>query len=139
MDLIQMDFNEIDLNERKLNMKTTVDITKTKELNSEEMDKVSGGTFTPNTYSKDTYHLVGISTRYNFFDKDEFKMMGQAISVDVANDIVSIARNMHSIINGGYHGANQIGYNEPRFIVAFNSQLYPKYGIKWDGVPGSDF
>ena len=35
-----MDFNEIDLNERKLNMKTTVDITETKELNSEEI--VSG-------------------------------------------------------------------------------------------------
>ena len=120
-------------------MNTAFELTEIKELNNEELSIVSGGTFTPNTYGKETYHLVGISTRYNFFDKDEFKIMGKSITVDEANDIVQIARNMHSIINGGYQGANQIGYNEPRFIVAFNSQIYPKYGIKWDGVQGSNF
>lgn len=120
-------------------MKTLVYKAERKELNDEELSKVSGGTFTPNTYSKDTYHLVGISTRYNFFDCDEFKMMGKPLTVDQANDIVKIARNVHSIINSGFHGANQIGYNEPRFIVAFNSQISPKYGIKWNGVQGSDY
>ena len=120
-------------------MNTTADVKTTNELNIEELNKVSGGTFTPNTYGKGTYHSVGISTRYNFFDEDEFKMMGRTLTYDEANDIVRIAKSVSSIINEGFSGANQIGFNEPRFIVTFNSQIFPKYGIKWDGVQGSDF
>ena len=50
------------------------------ELTLDELNLVSGGTFTKNRYSKGTYHSVGISTSYNFFDKDEFMFMSQKIS-----------------------------------------------------------
>ena len=120
-------------------MNTILDLEKRKELTCEELSNVAGGTFTPNTYGKETYHQIGISTRYNFWDEDEFKMMGKSLTVDQADDIVKIARNVSSVINGGFNGANRIGYNEPRFIVAFNSQISPKYGIKWDGVQGYDY
>lgn len=120
-------------------MYTLLDLEDRKELTCEELSIVAGGTFTPNTYRADAYHAIGISTRYNFFDKDEFRFMGRPITVSEADDLVRIARNVSSVINGGYQGANKIGYNEERFIVAFNSQISPKYGVKWDGVPGSDF
>ena len=108
-------------------------------LTSEEMTGIVGGTFTPNTHSKGTYHAVGISTSYNFFSKDEFRFMGSSISYDQANDIVAIARRVSSAINDGYQGANKIGYSDKMFINAFNSQLKLKYGIVWNGIPGTDF
>ncbi len=109
------------------------------ELTLDELNLVSGGTFTKNRYSKGTYHSVGISTSYNFFDKDEFMFMGQKISYQKANEIVALGDTVYNVLNEGNHGANIIGYGEPAFIRAFNSQLKLKYGIQWNGVPGSDF
>ena len=109
------------------------------ELDQEEMAAAAGGTFTPNTYSKGTYHSFGISTRYNFFASDEFSFMGRSISYDQANDIVVLGRRVSDAINTGFHGANRIGNSDPMFINAFNSQLKLKYGFVWNGVPGSDF
>ncbi len=110
----------------------------TQILTPEEMATISGGTFTRNTYTKDAYHQVGISTCYNFFSKDEFRFMGRSISYDQANDLVKIGRMVSSAINEGHQGANKIGYGEKMFINAFNSQVKIKYGIVWDGVPGRD-
>ena len=56
------------------------------EVNMEEMALANGGTFTPNTYRKEAYHKVGISTSYHLFDKDEFTFMGRSITYDQAND-----------------------------------------------------
>lgn len=109
------------------------------ELRSEELDRVSGGTFTPNTYREAEYHSYGISTSYHFFDKDEFRFMGRSITIDQANDIVDIGRRVSSVINEGFSGANKIRVSEKRFIAAFNSQIFPKYGVKWDGVAGCCF
>ena len=109
------------------------------ELTPEEMTGAAGGTFTSNTYSKSTYHSVGISTRYNFFCEDEFMFMGRGISYQQANDIVALAKRVYNVLNEGNHGANIIGYGEPAFIRAFNSQLSLKYGIQWNGVAGSDY
>ena len=109
------------------------------ELTLDELNLVSGGTFTKNRYSKGTYHSVGISTSYNFFDKDEFMFMGQKISYQKANEIADIADRVYNVLNEGNQGANIIGYGEAAFIRAFNSQLKLKYGIQWNGVPGSDF
>ena len=106
------------------------------EVNLEDLAAVCAGTFTPNTYSEAMYHAVGISTRYNFFEADEFWFMGQPISYDMANDIVRIARQVSEAINQGHHGANIIGYDEEAFIRAFNSQLKIKYGITWSGLQG---
>ena len=111
----------------------------TEELTLDIMNKVPGGTFTVNTYSKSTYHSVGISTSYNFFDKDEFMFMGRKITYQQANEIVALAQRVYHVLNDGNHGANTIGYNEPAFIRAFNSQLSLKYGIQWNGAPGYDF
>ena len=109
------------------------------ELTLEEMSRAAGGTFDPNKYSKSTYHSFGISTSYNFFDKDEFMFMGRGISYQQANDIVALAQRVYNVLNEGNHGANIIGYGEPAFIRAFNSQLSLKYGIQWNGAPGYDF
>ena len=109
------------------------------ELTLEEMTRAAGGTFTSNKYSKSTYHSVGISTSYNFFDKDEFMFMGQKISYQKANEIVDLGDTVYHVLNDGNQGANIIGYGEAAFIRAFNSQLKLKYGIQWNGVPGSDF
>ena len=111
----------------------------TEELTLDEMNRVAGGTFTRNTYSKSTYHSVGISTRYNVFCEDEFMFMGRGISYQQANEIVALAQRVYNVLNEGKHGANTIGYNEPAFIRAFNSQLMLKYGIQWNGVAGSDY
>ena len=111
----------------------------TEELTLDIMNKVTGGTFTVNTYSKSTYHSVGICTRYNFFCGDEFMFMGRGISYQQANDIVALAQRVYNVLNEGKHGANMIGYNEPAFIRAFNSQLNLKYGIQWDGSQGYDY
>ena len=109
------------------------------ELTLEEMTMAAGGTFTSNKYSKSTYHSVGISTKYGFFDKDEFMFMGQGISYERANEIVDLALRVYNVLNEGHHGANVIGYSEPAFIRAFNSQLNLKYGIQWNGVAGYDY
>ena len=109
------------------------------ELTLDELKLAAGGTFTSNKYSKSTYHSVGISTRYNFFDEDEFMFMGRKISYQQANDIVALAKRVYNVLNEGHNGANIIGYGEAAFIRAFNSQLSLKYGIQWNGVAGSDF
>ena len=109
------------------------------ELTLDELNQVAGGTFTSNKYSKSTYHSVGISTRYNFFCEDEFMFMGRGISYQRANEIVTLAKRVYNVLNEGNHGANIIGYGEAAFVRAFNSQLSLKYGIQWNGVPGSDF
>ena len=109
------------------------------ELTLEEMSRAAGGTFDPNKYSKSTYHSFGISTSYNVFDKDEFMFMGQKISYQRANEIVALGKRVYNVLNEGNHGANIIGYGEPAFIRAFNSQLSLKYGIQWNGAPGYDF
>ena len=111
----------------------------TVELTPEEMTRAAGGTFTSNTYSKSTYHSVGISTKYGFFDKDEFMFMGLVISYERANEIVALAKRVYNVLNEGHNGANMIGYGEAAFIRAFNSQLNLKYGIQWNGVPGHDY
>ena len=109
------------------------------ELTLDELKQAAGGTFTSNTYSKSTYHSIGISTRYNVFDEDEFMFMGRKISYQQANDIVALAKRVYNVLNEGNHGANIIGYGEAAFIRAFNSQLMLKYGIQWNGVAGSDY
>ena len=111
----------------------------TVELTPEEMTRVAGGTFTSNTYSKSTYHSVGISTKYSFFDKDEFMFMGRVISYEQANEIVALAKRVYNVLNEGHNGANMIGYGEAAFIRAFNSQLKLKYGIQWNGASGYDY
>ena len=109
------------------------------ELTLDELKRVTGGTFTSNKYSKSTYHSFGISTSYNFFDKDEFMFMGRTISYQQANEIVALGDRVYNVLNEGNHGANIIGYGEAAFIRAFNSQLSLKYGIQWNGVAGSDY
>ena len=109
------------------------------ELTLDELNRVAGGTFTSNKYSKSTYHSVGISTRYNFFCEDEFMFMGRGISYQRANEIVALAKRVYNVLNEGNNGANMIGYGEAAFIRAFNSQLSLKYGIQWNGVPGHDY
>ena len=109
------------------------------ELTLDELNLVTGGTFTSNKYSKSTYHSFGISTSYNFFDKDEFMFMGRTISYQQANEIVALGDRVYNVLNEGNHGANIIGYGEAAFIRAFNSQLSLKYGIQWNGVAGSDY
>ena len=109
------------------------------ELTLDELNLVTGGTLTSNKYSKSTYHSFGISTSYNFFDKDEFMFMGRTISYQQANEIVALGDRVYNVLNEGNHGANIIGYGEAAFIRAFNSQLSLKYGIQWNGVAGSDY
>jgi hypothetical protein len=108
-------------------------------LTPDELNRVTGGTFTKNKYSKSTYHSFGISTSYNFFDEDEFMFMGRTISYQQANEIVALGDRVYNVLNEGNNGANMIGYGEPAFIRAFNSQLKLKYGIQWNGAPGSDY
>ena len=110
-----------------------------RELSFEEMASAAAGTFTPNTYRKNGYQEVGISTCYHFFDKDEFRFAGREITLDQANDIVCMAIRLNNMMNTGHRGNNRVGINEPAFIRAFNSQLYLKYGFTWDGKPGTDF
>lgn len=110
-----------------------------KELTPDELAAAAGGTFTKNTFSKEAYHSVGISTRYHFFDSDEFMMMGRTISYAQANDIVKLANRVYGVLNDGQHGANCITFSEPAFVRSFNSQLSLVYGFKWDGVPGHDY
>ena len=109
------------------------------ELTLDDLNRVAGGTFDKNRYSKSTYHSVGISTRYNFFDEDEFMFMGRSISYQQANEIVALAQRVYNVLNEGKHGANMIGYGEAAFIRAFNSQLNLKYGIQWNGAQGYDY
>ena len=108
-------------------------------LTLDEIARVVGGTFTPNTYSESTYNLVGISTCYHPFSKDEFFFNGKSISYDQANAIVKLANIVYNTLNSGNHGANMIGYHEPAFIRAFNSQLRLKMGLVWDGTSGRSF
>jgi hypothetical protein len=110
-----------------------------KELNSEHLNTVAGGTFTPNTYSKAMYHAIGISTKYQFFSGDEFRFMGQGITYDQANEMVKLARKVKDMINSGARDNNVIGYSEPAFIRSYNCQLKLYYGLVWDGQPGYDY
>ena len=109
------------------------------ELTLDELKQAAGGTFDRNKYSKSTYHSLGISTRYNFFCEDEFMFMGRGISYQQANNIVALGQRVYNVLNEGNHGANIIGYGEPAFVRAFNSQLSLKYGIQWNGVAGYDY
>ena len=117
----------------------TTEKTRNIELDQNALAQVSGGTFTPNTYSKNAYHQIGICTCYNFFGADQFRIMDKDLTESEANELVDIAKRLNGIINSGYHGANKIGYSEPLFIQAFNIHLYAKYGIKWNGQPGYDY
>ncbi len=110
------------------------------EIAPEELAAAAGGTFTPNTYSKDMYHAIGISTSYHFFDRDEFRFGGESISYEEANRLVKMARMVHDCLNTGARGENVIKYDEKSFIRAFNSQLKAdnRYPL-WDGTKGRDF
>ena len=120
-------------------LNTEIAYNEIRELDGNEMPRITGGTFTPNTYRKAGYHMVGISTSYHFFDKDEFTFMGRSISYDQANDIVKLANRVMDVMNTGVRGANKVNTTDAAFIRAFNSQLNLKYGIQWDGVPGYDY
>ena len=52
-----------------------------RELRLDELNLVSGGTFTPNKYSEATYHELGISTCYHLFDRDEFYFNNRRITM----------------------------------------------------------
>lgn len=110
-------------------------------LLDEELNQVTGGTFTPNTYSASGYHTFGISTRYHFFSKDEFRYMGRPITYEQANEIMKIGNSVLCSLNSGYDHKNKIGPNEKAFIRAFNLQLSLSMGSNyiWNGIPGSDF
>ena len=85
------------------------------ELTAEELEQASGGTFFPNQYSKNQYHKVGISTNFHTFGRDEFFFMGNPISYETANRIVSIANDVSNVINTGKSFNDAIGYTEPVF------------------------
>lgn len=114
---------------------------KAQELNEKDLAEVSGGTFTPNTYTEDGYHEYGISTSYSFFEKDKFMYMGKPIDYDTANKIMKLGNLVKSSINGGFDNKNRIGSNEAAFIRAFNLQLALTFGpdFVWDGKPGKSF
>lgn len=97
-----------------------------------ELESVTGGTFTPNKYSKSEYHEVGICTEYNIIAEDRFKIMGVFITYETANKIVSDAQWIKKTF--GYSG-----YNDPGFIQTFNRVLNSLIYTQWDGVPGYDF
>ena len=118
---------------------TTMTTDAARLLSIDEMARVNAGTFTRNTYSKEMYHAIGISTSYHFFDKDEFRFMGRSISYDQANAMVVLARRVRDALNTDHRGSDAIGYSENAFIRAFNSQLHLTYGIVWNGAPGGDF
>ena len=111
----------------------------TMELGRDELAAAAGGTFTPNTYKKNVYHSVGISTDYRLLFPDQFKFMGRYITYEEANRIVEIANKVDKALNSGYRDNNKIGHNEPAFIRAFNSQLKIEFGMTWNGVAGHDF
>lgn len=110
-------------------------------LTDEELYQVTGGTFTPNSFSAYGYHQFGISTRYNIISKDEFIYMGHPISYEQANEIMRIGNSVMCSLNSGFDHKNKIGPNEKAFIRAFNLQLMLNYGRDyiWDGVPGTNF
>lgn len=106
-----------------------------------QLAEISGGTFTPNTYSKTGYHTYGISTSYHFFDRDEFYFMGHKISYATANKIMEIGNAVYSALNPkGTKPSDCIKPSEPAFIRAFNSQLklYFSTGYLWNGKQGHD-
>ena len=109
------------------------------ELEQNDLESVSGGTFWPNTHKKAFYHSLGISTRYNIISGDEFMFMGQPISYERAEEIVELADYVHRSINVGKKYNDVVDYSEPAFIRAFNCQLKLYYGMLWDGKPGADF
>ncbi len=121
---------------RVLNQDTELE---TLELNQDTMELAVGGTFTPNTYKKDVYHSVGISTDYRLLLPDQFKFMGRSITYEEANRIVEIANKVDKALNSGFRDNNKVGHNEPAFIRAFNSQLQIEFGMTWNGHRGYDF
>ena len=111
----------------------------TPEVDQSTLEMAVGGTFTPNTYKKGVYHSVGISTDYRILFPDQFRFMGRDITYEEANRIVEIANKVDKALNSGYRDNNKVGYNEPAFIRAFNSQLKIEFGMTWDGCAGHDF
>ena len=109
------------------------------ELSQEELEQAAGATFTPNSYSRQAYHSLGISTNYRFFDKDQFRFNGKNITYEQANRIVEIANRVDSALNTGYRDNDKVRRNEPAFLRAFNSQLQLEFGMTWDGTPGQSF
>ena len=57
-------------------MKNEMIIT-TEILNDEQLDIVTGGTFTSNKHKELIYNQAGISTKYNFFAEDKFYALNQ--------------------------------------------------------------
>lgn len=110
-------------------------------ITDEELEQVTGGTFTPNSYSASGYHQFGISTSYNIIYKDEFKFMGHSISYERANEIMKIGNDVMCSLNSGFDHKNKIGSTENAFIRAFNYQLSLRFGrdYMWNGVPGTNF
>lgn len=115
-----------------------VDPSGTRELGQEEMREAAGGIW-PCRYSKSTYHSVGISTSYHVFAPDIFSFMGRTITHSQANEIVATAKQVSCALNAGNQCVNRAGSYEKNFMAAFNSQLHCKYGITWNGTPGTDF
>lgn len=111
------------------------------ELNEKELEEVVGGSFWPNTYTRETYHKYGISTSYNTIMPDIFEFNGRRIFADTANKIVEIGSSIDSSINSGYRSKDRIGVDEAAFIRAFNLQLNRQMGpcYSWDGKPGTKF
>ena len=57
-------------------------------LTEDELDEVSGGTFTPNRYGKKSYKRANIKVVTHFFEANEFWWKGQNIGHDNANALV---------------------------------------------------
>ena len=109
------------------------------ELSPEELEQAAGATFTPNSYSRQAYQSLGISTNYRVFDKDQFRFNGMNITYEQANRIVEIANKVDSALNTGYRDNDKVRRNEPAFLRAFNSQLQIEFGMTWDGTAGQSF
>ena len=57
------------------------------KLNTEELDQVAGGTFTPNVYSVEEYKTAGITCVTHAIEKDEFVWNGNNIGHYNANAV----------------------------------------------------
>ena len=58
------------------------------ELNQEDLEKASGGTFTLNYYWKQEYEEAGIKVVTHLIEKDEFWWKGENIGEKAANSVV---------------------------------------------------
>ena len=59
------------------------------KLSDEELEKVAGGTFTPNDFTKNAYEDCGIKVVEHFFAKNEFWYKGKDIGHDNASAVVA--------------------------------------------------